>query len=76
MLLKAILKALLIWMGFILVSSIVGGTVIYGVTIISNFIVAHDLAMVILVPVSCAILYIFGLHVNHIYKGMIKCVNK
>lgn len=66
---KALLKTLLIWVGVIIVSSIGGGVVIYGVTFITDFIISNDLSLVVLIPI---LLYLFGLNVNYNYREILK----
>lgn len=69
---KALLKTLLIWVGVIVFSSIGGGIVIYAVTFITDFIISNSLSLVVLIPILCAILYLFGLNVNYNYGEMLK----
>ena len=69
---RALLKTLLIWVGVIVVSSIGGGVVIYSVTFITDFIISNSLSLVVLIPILCAILYLFGLNVNYNYREMLK----
>ena len=69
---KALLKTLLIWVGVIVLSSIGGGVVIYAVTFITDFIISNSLSLVVLIPILCVILYLFGLNVNYSYREMLK----
>ena len=69
---KALLKTLLIWIGVIVFASIGGGVVIYSVTFITDFIISNGLSLVVLIPILCAILYLFGLNVNYNYGEMLK----
>ena len=71
-LIKALLKTLLIWIGVIVLASIGGGVVIYSVTFITDFIISSGLSLIVLIPILCAILYVFGLHVNYNYKELMK----
>lgn len=70
-LIKAILKTLLVWVVVIAVTSLCGGMVIYGVSFLASFIVSHNLAYIILTPIACVILCMFGVHINHTYKEML-----
>ena len=71
-LILAVFKTLLILVSFIGAVCVGGGMVIYFAMFFTDFVVAHNLGLVLVVPFVLAILALFGLHVNYIYKEMLK----